>query len=94
MSFIFTIALTTNTETTEIKQVTPSKKRRFSRINLVSSCFQHLYVRPALHDFQKVCSCRQSSIAALFWKLEGPGKDFKPSHDYIFSISPHFAVEA
>ena len=27
--------------------------------------FQHLYLPPALHDFQKVCFCRRFSIAAL-----------------------------
>ena len=47
---------------------------------------QHLYVRPAFHDFWKVC--RRFSIVALFYKLDGLGGDFNSRHAYTFSISP------
>ena len=47
--------------------------------------FQHLYIRPTLHNFQKVCLCRRSSIVALFRKLEGPRGDFKSRHVYTFT---------
>ena len=60
----------------QAQQVSPSKKRRSSGNDLGSSSFQHQYVRPALHDFQKVYLCRRSSIVAFFGKLKGLG-DFK-----------------
>ena len=52
-----------------------------------------LYVRPALHDFQKVCLCRLAWFHSCGnWKeLEGT---FKSRHDYTFSVSPDLEVEA
>ena len=37
-------------------------------------------------DFQKVCLCRQSSIASLFWKLEGTPENFSSSNDYTLFV--------
>ena len=43
---------------------------------------------------RKLAYADKFCIAALFWKLEGLGGDFKPRHVYTFSISPDLKVEA
>ena len=46
-----------------------------------------------LPNFQKVCLCSQFSIVTLFWKLVGLERNFKPRHDYTFSVSPDFGLK-
>ena len=45
------------------------------------------------HNFQRVCLRRQPSMAALFWKMERPGRNFKSRHDDTFGVSPDLVVE-
>ena len=84
----------TTGDSKQSKQATPSEKRRPKTIDLGCPPFQLLYLRPAIDDFQKKCLCRQSSIAALFWKLEGFGGDFKSRLDYTFSVFLDMKFEA
>ena len=46
-----------------------------------------------LPNFQKVCLCSRFSIVTLFWKLDGLEGNFKPRHDYTFSVSPDFGLK-
>ena len=79
----------------QANQAAPYEIRRSSGIGLGSPPIQYLYVRSTFLDFQKLCLCRQSSIVALFWKLERFLRgDFKLIHDCIFIVSPDLGVEA
>ena len=60
--------------TTPSKHATPSEKWLTSAIGFI--LFQYPFVLPSLHVFQKICLCKQSSIAALIWKVEGFGLDW------------------
>ena len=64
------------------KQARPAKKRRSSGIGFGSPHFQHLYVQPVLHDYQRISNTR-SNILAVVWKPEGLEGDFKSSYDNI-----------